>query len=300
MASEATPGPALTRRDDVWLASYSAMAGPCEVHLPGINKSEAGKLASLAFSETLRIEHKYSRYRDDNLVWEINHAEGRAVKVDPETAGLFHFADQCFRLSDGMFDITSGVLRKAWKFDGSEAQPNRNLIKSLLEKVGWDRVAWDGESLTLQPDMEIDLGGLGKEYAVDRVAQILSGASPTPLMINFGGDIRVIGSGREPRNWVIGIESPERENQAVGHIEIREGAVATSGDSQRFCLFQGKRLGHILNPLTGWPVAGAPRSVTVIGDNCLEAGFLSTLAMLQGEGAGAFLENQGVRYHCHR
>ena len=288
----------LDLREDCRVAVYSAMAGPCEIHMAGVDKSEADKLASLALAETRRIEQKYSRYRDDNIVSAINNAHGQPVEVDAETAGLLQFADQCFQISDGKFDITSGVLRRAWKFDGREARPDRNFIDSLLATVGWDRVKWTGESLALQPGMEIDLGGLGKEYAVDRVAQMLTGASSASIMVNFGGDIRVLSSTRESRLWTIGIESPDRENEALGHIELRDGGVATSGDSQRYCLYRNRRLGHILNPLTGWPVAGAPRSITVIGRNCLEAGFLATLAMLQGKEARQFLDLQGVEYHC--
>lgn len=274
------------------------MAGPCEIHMAGVDKREAGKLASLAVAETRRIEMKYSRYRDDNIVWAINQSAGQPIRVDSETAGLFRFADQSFQLSDGKFDITSGVLRKAWKFDGREVCPDQGLIDSLLTQVGWERANWDGETLILEPGMEIDLGGLGKEYAVDRVAQILSVASAAPIMVNFGGDIRIVQSSGEPRQWTIGIENTEKDDDAVGHIEIHEGAVATSGDSRRYCLYRGRRLGHILNPRTGWPVVGAPRSITVIGHNCLEAGFLATLAMLQGEAAGQFLEIQGVKYFC--
>lgn len=300
MVSKTQTGPSLTRRRDLWVAEFAAMASPCEVHLTDVNESEAGKLASLAFDETRRIEQKYSRYRDDNIVWEINNSHGRSIEVDTETAALFRFADQCYQLSEGMFDITSGVLRRAWKFDGREIEPDQELIKSLLTKVGWDKARWDGKTLALQPDMEIDLGGLGKEYAVDRVAGLLSQNSKVPIMVNFGGDVRVAGANEMSRAWTIGIESPSQENQALGQIDIREGGVATSGDAQRYCLHRGVRMGHILNPLTGWPVAGAPRSVTVVGGNCLEAGFLSTLAMLQGDGAEAFLSRQGVQNYCSR
>jgi FAD:protein FMN transferase len=258
------------------------------------------ELASLAFQETKRIEQKFSRYRDDNIIHAINCSNGGRVRLDEETARLLRYAGQCHDLSDGLFDITSGILRKAWTFDGRETEPDGDLIKSLLEVVSWTKVELRDFDIKLWPGMELDLGGIGKEYAVDRVADLLFQTSGLSLMVNFGGDIRAIGESTEHRTWTIGIEDPSKDASAVGVIELTEGAVATSGDSRRFCYFRGIRLGHILNPLTGWPVTGAPRSVTVIAKNCTETGFLATLAMLHGNKAETFLAAQDVIYRCIR
>jgi len=283
-----------------WVIAFAAMASPCEILVRCKNRSEAEHLASLSFSETRRIERKFSRYRDDNIIHAINHSRGRPVEVDEELARLLDYAEQCYRLSKGLFDITSGVLRQAWKFDGSPLEPDTRLIESLRERVGWDKVVWDGGRLELQPGMEIDLGGIGKEYAVDTVAEMLFQTSGAPLMVNFGGDIRARTAETQPVPWVVGIEDPDADGHAVGEIDLTNGGVATSGDVRRFCLVDGVRLGHILNPLTGRPVAGAPRSVTVLGDFCVEAGFLATLAMLQGVDAEKFLQEQDANYHCIR
>ena len=290
----------LREADHYWAITYAAMASPCEVLVRCKTRSEAEELASLAFQETKRIEHKFSRYRDDNPIHAINCSNGGRVQLDEETARLLRYAGQCHDLSDGLFDITSGILRKAWIFDGREAQPDDDLIKSLLEVVGWTKVELRDSEIKLWPGMELDLGGIGKEYAVDRVADLLFQTLGFSLMVNFGGDIRAIGGSREYRKWTIGIEDPSKDASAVGVIELAHGAVATSGDSRRFCTFRGTRLGHILNPLTGWPVAGAPHSVTVIAENCTETGFLATLAMLRGNEAETFLAAQNVVSHCIR
>ena len=116
-------------------------------------------------------------------------------------------------------------------------------------------------------------------------------------MVNFGGDIRAIGPGTAEK-WRVGVENPAEEDSAIGLIELASGAVATSGLSRRHCYMGGQRLGHILDPRTGWPVANPPRSVTVVADHCLEAGLFATLAMLHGEEAEAFLEAQQIVYHC--
>jgi thiamine biosynthesis lipoprotein len=287
-------------KESYWAIAFQAMASPCEILVRCNDKSEAEHLASLALSETRRIEHTYSRYRDDNIVCRINHSDGNPVTVNNELARLLDYADQCYRLSDGLFDITSGILRKAWKFDGSSVTPDKALIESLRERVGWDKVSWDGHNLRLQPGQEIDLGGLGKEYAVDRVAEMLFQTYGVSLMVNFGGDIRAIAAENQRAPWIVGIENPRLQNDAVGQIELINGGIATSGDLHRFCYIDGVRMGHILNPRTGWPVADAPRSVTVLADSSVEAGFLATLTMLQGANAELFLKEQQISGHCIR
>ena len=283
-----------------WVIEYAAMASPCEVLVRRATESEARELASLVHSETIRIEHKYSRYRDDNIVHAINNSAGRAVPIDPETHSLLEYARQTYKLSNGAFDITSGILRRAWTFDGKERTPDRELIARLLESVGGDKIELTHDHVRLPAGMEIDLGGIGKEYAVDRVAQLAYETHGQSLMVNFGGDIRAIQSDPDDPPWDIGVESPEAENTAVGQVTLAHGAVATSGDARRYCIVDGKHLGHILDPRTGWPVEGAPRSVSVIGDFCLEAGILATMAILHGKDAEKFLANERVEHHCIR
>lgn len=290
----------LRRSDNCWKAEFTAMASPCEVLIDIATESEARFLASLALAETRRVEQKFSRYRDDNIIHAINNSNGQPVQLDEETARMLAYADSCFNLSAGMFDITSGVLRKAWRFDGQPANPDKELIKKLMTAVGWSKVTLTDTSITLQPGMQIDLGGIGKEYAVDRVAQLVSDKAGCSMMVNFGGDIRAITRDSKPDAWTIGIEKPENEAKVAGVIELRNGAIATSGDSRRFCLYKGKRLGHILDPRTGWPVKNGPRSVTVIAGQCTEAGLLATLAMLHGAKAEEFLQAQDVTFHCIR
>jgi thiamine biosynthesis lipoprotein len=291
---------AVRRTPAHWVVTYTAMAGPCEVLVDCDCADVAERLAAIAYAETVRIEYKYSRYREDSVVHAINHAGGAAVAVDEETSRLFAYAARCYELSDGLFDVTSGILRRAWTFDGGEVMPDTALIASLLECVGWHRVKFHGSVVELGVGMEIDLGGIGKEYAADRVAERVAEAGGGAVLVNLGGDIRVTGHGAARRTWTIGIEQPGHDDTAVGEVRLSEGGVATSGDSRRFCTVGGVRMGHVLDPRTGWPVAGAPRSATVVSDTCTAAGFLATLAMLHGPDAEVFLDAQGVVYHCIR
>ncbi len=291
---------ALQRRGGFWLASFEAMAGPCDVLLDLEGEADARALADLAAAETRRIERKFSRYRADNVVHAVHASAGRPVEVDPETAGLLDFAARCFELSGGRFDVTSGVLRRLWRFDGGDRIPTRRQVGELLPLIGWHKVRWENPHLTLPAGMEIDLGGIGKEYAVDRVCALLAARTGAAVLVNFGGDLRAQGPRRDGLAWEVGVDTPDRPGVAARRIELRTGALATSGDSHRFLLRDGVRYPHILDPRTGWPVMRAPRAVTVLGDTCLEAGLLSTLAMLHGRKAESFLENQGVKFWVAR
>jgi len=297
----------LLNRGDHWQIRFQAMASPCEVLLD-LDDDPDGRLvaehmARLAVREAHRIEAKFSRYREDNIVHRINTAIGEPVTVDDETADLLDFAARCFALSNGRFDITSGILRNAWIFDGSDRIPTRGRVKTLLPLVGWDKLTWRRPELRLPAGMEIDLGGIGKEYAVDRVAGLLTApaavsplrSGPVAALVNFGGDLRARLPRRDGAPWRIGVERPGLEEVPALQLVLQEGGLATSGDARRFLQRGGVRYPHILNPRTGWPVLKAPRSVTALADSCTEAGLLATLAMLKGAQAEAFLEAQDVR-----
>jgi thiamine biosynthesis lipoprotein len=287
----------LTRVDHTFIGRFAAMASPCEVLIDTDDRSRAGAALRAAEREALRIERKFSRYRSGNIIDRINRARGRPVVVDEETASLIDYAVACHEMSDGKFDITSGALRRIWKFDGGERVPTDAAVREVLEHVGWRRVSWERPTLTMPAGMEVDLGGVGKEYAVDRAAALIAADGDGSFLVNFGGDLFASGPRRGGCSWGVGIDDPERTGEgALYRVDLPRGGLATSGDARRFVLWEGKRLGHILNPLTGWPVEDAPRSVTVLAGSCVEAGTLSTLAYLQGPGARAFLEEQGVQF----
>ena len=297
MAPQPAARPLLSRRGSGWLGVFQAMASPCEVHVGDADLATAERVVAIAAAEAHRIEAKFSRYRRGNIVDEINTAEGRPVVVDDETARLLDYAARLHELSDGKFDVTSGVLRRAWRFDGSDRLPSPEAVEDARRCVGWDRVSWDGRTLRLEPGMEIDFGGFGKEYAADRAAALAAVATGASCLVNLGGDLVVTRPRRELEPWLVGIETPDAPVPvAAREIRLTAGALATSGDARRFLLKDGVRYGHILDPTTGWPVRGAPRSVTVAAGTCLDAGMLATFAMLQGPSAESFLKDQGVRH----
>ena len=279
---------------------FIAMASDCEVRLAGVSAVRAQSLAALAIAEVRRIETKYSRYRTDSVVSQINAAagSGESIAIDAETAQLLAFATQLFELSDGLFDATSGVLRQVWDFKTGR-KPSPQQLAEVLPRIGWNHVQWNDQTARLmQPGMELDFGGFGKEYAADRAATLLMNEGAQYGLVNLGGDIRVIGPLSDGSPWSMGIRHPRaarRDDAVIASIPISGGALATSGDYERFFVEGSERFCHILNPKTGWP-AQHWQSISVIAPVCVAAGAMSTTAMLKGPDAIAFLQGQGVSY----
>ena len=275
------------------------MASPCELLLETADLKLGQRLGAVAASEAWRIEAKFSRYRSSSVVSAMNRSHGKPVSVDEETAALLQFSANAYRLSEGKFDITSGVLRRCWKFDGSDRLPAVSDIEALLPLIGFDKLTWAAPQITIPAGMEIDFGGIGKEYAVDRVLKLVTPLCACPVLVNFGGDLA---TNRCPRfgPWRVGVERPDSDREARLLLDLTQGALATSGDAHRFLMRAGVRYSHILDVYTGWPVLDAPRSVTVAAGSCVEAGMLATLAMLAGQGAEALLDEQGLPYWCLR
>jgi thiamine biosynthesis lipoprotein len=276
------------------------MATPCELRVETGDATLAAKIAEVAEAEARRIEAKFSRYRADSMVGKINSGGHQGLIVDAETAYLLDSAHEVYEASDSLFDITSGVLRNAWRFDGSDRLPSAEKVRDLLTLVGWSKVTWRSPEIILPAGMEIDLGGIAKEYAVDRALAAAFATAPLPMLVNFGGDLRVSGPRSGGIAWNVAIESVEESGTMAGMLHLSHGALATSGDARRFLLRDGIRYGHILDPRTGWPVRNTPRSVTVAAGTCIEAGLAATLAMLQGHDAEAFLKREGIHSWCIR
>ena len=277
---------------------FQAMGGPCELHLelPVAMLDRAAHLCEQAVAETRRIEAKYSRYRPDSWLSQVNAAAGSAwVPCDAETLGLMDYAAQLFESSDGLFDITSGVLRRVWNFKTGHYPSDEELAR-VLPLVGFHNVQRKGALLRLaQKGMELDFGGIGKEYAVDRVAALLRQAGVHSGMVNFAGDVQVLGPKPDGQAWLMAIQNPRAPAQRSAYMPVMQGAMTTSGDYERAFVHEGARHCHILNPKTGRSVRHW-QSVTVQAPLASAAGAACTIAMLQEERALDFLNAMGCPF----
>lgn len=278
--------------------TFHAMACQNEIQLYAESPARAQALSELAIQEVQRIESKYSRYRAESALSHINAqaGDGIGVTVDDETAALLDFSAVLHRESDGLFDLTSGVLRRVWNFTAAKL-PTTAELDAILPLVGWEKISWRRPRLDLpEKGMELDFGGIGKEYAADRAAALLQAQGVAGALVNLGGDVRVIGARPNHTSWQVGIAHPRRFREILRSVPINAGALATSGDYERYFEQAGKRYFHILNPLTGWPVNGF-QSVTVCAPSCLLAGGVTTVAMLKNTPAGKrYLEELGLPF----
>ncbi len=280
---------------------FFAMASDCEILVDSTDKRIAGQIIESLYTECLRIEKKYSRYRTDNIVYQINQAQSARVDIDIETYQLLNLAKTCYELSEGYFDITSGILGKVWSFDGSDCLADKKDVEELLSLVGFSKLNFDQTSITIPAGMALDFGGIAKEYAVDRCAnKALALAPEISVLVNYGGDIAVSRPRLHSAYWQVGVAHPDPKKDTDVLVQIAQGGLATSGDANRFLLKDGVRYSHVLDPKTGQPIIDAPASVTVAGDNCTQAGLLSTMALLQGKNAERFLVEQTVKHWCIR
>lgn len=275
---------------------FSAMASGCEVVLGCEDEGEALTLAESAINEVQRIETKFSRYRPDSIIARINAAAGGApVECDAETLSLLEFADSLYRSSDGLFDITSGVLRRAWDFKSGQL-PSSERLHEVRSLIGWDQVERDGRHVRLkQAGMELDFGGFGKEYAADRAATMMAANGAKHGYVNLAGDLRVLGPKPDGAPWMIGIQDPRRQGQTIATIPVYQGGLATSGDYERFFEVDGQRYCHVLDPRSGMPVTHW-RSVSVLAPLAVVAGNGTTIAMLKQADGLAFLQASGLNF----
>lgn len=269
------------------------MASPCCFHLPDLPGMD--NLAQAMEAEVRRIEQKYSRYRDDSVLSRLNANAGKTSVIDAETAWLLNYARVCFEQSDGLFDISSGILRSAWDFR-SPRLPAEATLNALLPRIGLTRLRLQENELLMPADMELDFGGIGKEYAADCAAAIARNAGVHQGIVDLGGDLHILGpkittQGEQP--WLLGVRNPRQPEQAIAQLPVYRGGMATSGDYERYIELDGRRYCHLLNPHTGWPVSYWA-SVTVLAPSCLLAGTLSSIAMLLEASATDWLQEQDV------
>ena len=273
------------------------MGCPCELRFHADTEEAFSRAAGQCLREVRRFETKYSRYLPDSVTSTINRAAGRTpVPVDEETGAILEYAAVCHEQSGGLFDITSGVFRHVWHRRRTTL-PSQRELEACIAKVGWDKVRYSRKRVYLPlPGMELDFGGVVKEYAADAAAVLAGQAGIRHGLVNLGGDIRIVGPQADGRPWPIGIVHPLHPESAIATLSLAEGALATSGGYERFVEIDGRRYSHLIDPRTGWPVDGLS-SVSVVASQAIVAGSIASVALLQPQADGLdWLERCGTPY----
>jgi thiamine biosynthesis lipoprotein len=265
-----------------------AMGTVIEITLIADDEEAANKASLQAFQEIKRIETLMSPWLDSSDVTRINRSAGKEwVKVSPETMEVIKKAQEISELSEGGFDISIGPLTELWREARKKnIPPSIEEVKEKLGLVNFKNIEMDqeGKVFLKKKDMAIDLGGIAKGYAVDRAFELLKSLGYRNLIINAGGDLRV-GGLKNNQPWSIGIQNPRESKKLLARISVSDMAVATSGDYERFFIYEGKRYHHIFNPKDGFPTEGC-QSVTIVTKDCITADGLATAVFVLGAEKG--------------
>ena len=259
-----------------------------EITLIGDDEEAANKGALQAFQEIKRIEALMSPWLESSDVTRINRSAGREwVGVSPETMEVIKKAQEISKLSEGGFDITVGPLTELWRrAREKKIPPSAEEVKEKLDLVNFKNIEMnrEGKVFSKKKGMALDLGGIAKGYAVDRGFDILRSLGYRNLIVNAGGDLRVGGT-KKNQPWSIGIQNPRESQKLLKRIPVTDMAVATSGDYEKFFIYEDKRYHHIFNPRDGFPAEGC-QSVTVVAKDCITADALATAVFVLGPEKG--------------
>jgi len=309
-----TLAPVQWGKDEWGKVQFRAMGTGCQLIYRAPSRKQGVAFRDAAVEWVADFERKYSRYRADSLITAINLAAGEAwVETDAELDGIFALCDHYHWSTGGVFEPTALPLQRLWDYQVEQpVAPSDQAIKTALALVGWNKVQRRPGSVHLpEPGMAVDLGGIGKEYAVDRVIEQSRPFGIIDILVDFGRDVRAAGQSPDGGPWRVGLEHPMDQGRCWGGVRASNRAVTTSGDYLRGFDFEGRRYSHIIDPRTGRPIDNSCRSASVIAPTCTEAGVLSTAALILGHEQGVRLIEQtgfaqgclwqgGTRYESHR
>lgn len=289
------PAPQVSDQSYLVHLTRRAMACQFEVFLNAGEHDRATAVALQSLDIVEQLESQLTVYRDTSEISRINRLAAAApVEVEPRLFRLLTRAKQISLETCGAYDVTAGPLSKVWGFTRRAGViPDGAVLDEARARVGSRHIELDGERCTirfLQPGIELNLGSIGKGYALDRAAELFEAAAVGSYLLH-GGNSSVLarGSGPDRDGWLVGVRNPLKPDRRLGEIWLRNRALATSGSGTQFFMHEGRRYGHILDPRTGWPAA-ATLSATVIAHTAADADALSTAFYVLGP--------DGARQYC--
>jgi thiamine biosynthesis lipoprotein len=276
--------------EEVWIPSIMGTATTLKAVVPA-GEAWRGRNALQAAEEALRgVEARMSDWVGTTEIGRWNEAPARTrMALSPGTVALLRQAIQLSRQTDGAFDVTCRPLVQLWRRAGErDREPSSDELREALGKVGWQGLSLDGLELEkLKEGVTIDLGAVAKGYAVDQAVAAMQREGAMGGLVQCGGDLRVFGEPEGGGLWRIEMEGPVREVGVQPRVlALGPGAVSTSGDSERSILIGGRRWHHIVDPRTGWPVAGVPRVTVLAPEAVVSDGWSTALTVLGAEGLG--------------
>jgi thiamine biosynthesis lipoprotein len=270
--------------------TVTLMGSRFDITIVDKDAASAERNIDTVIKEVTRIENLISDWRPYTQVSMVNQNAGiKPVTVDKEVFELTKRALALSKLTGGAFDISFAAMDKIWKFDGSmTAMPSPDAVKRSVAKVGYKNIILNEDNSTIflkDKGMKIGFGALGEGYAADRCRALMIAKGVKAGIVNGSGDMSTWGTQPDGTPWTIGLTNPAQPEDLLVAIPLKDLAIVTSGNYEKFVFFNGKRYSHIINPTTGYPARGL-RSVTILGPSAEQANGLSTSIMVLGKSAG--------------
>ncbi len=278
------------------------MGSRFDITVVDTDTDKANDYIDIAVSEISRIEKLISSWDMASQTSLINKNAGiKSVKVDRELYDLINRSLAISRLTDGAFDISYASLDKVWRFDGSMTDaPTEKIIKKSISKIGYENIILNEKEITVflkLKGMKIGFGAIGKGYAADKAKALLISKGVKAGIINASGDMNTWGKQPNGEDWTVAITNPFDKKKAFALLPIHEGAVVTSGNYEKYVIFNGKRYTHIINPKTGYPASGII-SVSIFAPKAELADALATSIFVMGIAVGLDRINQLPNIEC--
>lgn len=268
---------------------FKALGTQCEIQFRTDAVEAAKEFRRAALGWLRDFEETWSRFRPDSLLCRINAEAGhRAVEVTADQEEILKLCDRTFRATEGLIEPSSFPLTRLWD-EGEERDriPPENEIQRALGLVSWPSIEWgDGAVFLPEKGMALEIGGFGKEYAVDCLVSLARRYEIPDVLVDLGRDVATFGEPPHGPYWVVGVENAREKDAPAMRLAFSGKALATSGNGRRFRTIGGGKFGHIIDPRTGQPVANEVLTATCLADDCLTAGWFSTSACILGIGAG--------------
>lgn len=280
----------------------SMLGSPFEVTVVANDTVKANEYIDLAVAEVKRIENLISDWIPTTQISEVNRNAGiKPVKVDAEVFDLIGRSIKISEITSGAFDISYASMDKIWKFDGSmNAMPTEEAIKKSVAKIGYKNIILDKKEQTIflkLEGMKLGLGGIGQGFIADKVKELLAAKGCTSGIINVSGDINAWGKQPDGKPWTVGIVNPLNKNKIFATFPLENSSVETSGNYEKFVVFNGIRYSHIIDTRTGYPATGVA-SVSVFAKQTEIADALATGIFVLGVEVGLDLVNQLKGIEC--
>jgi thiamine biosynthesis lipoprotein len=280
----------------------SMLGSPLEITVVAKDTIQGNQYIDLAITEVKRIEYLISDWIPSTQISQVNkNAGSKPVKVDKEVFDLVGRAIKVSQITSGAFDISYASMDKIWKFDGSmKAMPTEEAIKKSVSKIGYKNIILDSKEQTIflkNEGMKLGLGGIGQGYIADKVKELLFSKGCTSGIVNVSGDINAWGRQQDGNPWTVGIVNPLNKNKVFATFPLEDSAVETSGNYEKYVIFNGIRYSHIIDPRTGYPAQGVV-SVSVFAKQTEIADALATGIFVMGVEVGIDIVNQLKGVEC--